>query len=406
MEKSIDNNSIDERVPKANNEGQEADKNERIIGANSATKENVSMVDNPVVNNNSISIKQDDNAFSNKNNHVKTSKNMANDSIQKPLVYPFIEENEDYIRIFIYNPEAGKEGDLIHFYDKTYWDLVGLYPEVDILDDIFPDDKDEYQALQKGGDDGDKDELSGPYKYFKGIIELFFKRNDKDKSISVIADTGDDKKAVSDANNDTNKNTVFDMYKDTTVEDDTDAKNTPPSLFGLNPVNPNTTLNADKKEDSKENQKDGVKEDAKQDNKPVSSPLDLVLSNEPSVKSDGNAIVLTFFPNDGFKFFVEVLESRNPDLDIDITQSKYKFKELDKIDKIKNKKSLSTDISVEEVFYINGKLIVLKGMLNINANGAVKVASNEIFIETKKEMSGFMMDKIKSFDVVNENPFF
>ena len=88
-----------------------------------------------------------------------------------------------------------------------------------------------------------------------------------------------------------------------------------------------------------------------------------------------------------------MIETRNPELDIDITLSKYKFKELEKIKMIKENKTLSTDISIKEVYYINGKLIVLKGALNTIENGGANTETNVVFIDVKTEIANFIPEK-------------
>jgi len=339
------------------------------------------------VSNEGESISQNTINENDSNQHLRTSprensyiKTLDDESIEKPSTYPFIEVNNEYIKIFIYNPDAGKEEDLIHFYNKSYWDLVGVYAEINVLSDIFADVK-EVAPTIKGGEGG----KSYPYTVFEGIINNLLGRKNTEPNADVQQNAAAESNIALEEN--TKKDEVFTKDTDKTAKnDDTHKDNTPSSLLSLNPVEPTPIV---------ETNKDQPKDSSDMPNNNATSIFSSIIQvNEPSMKTDGNAIILTFTPNTGFKSFKDVIESRNPDMDIDITQSRFKYKELEKIELIKEKKGISMDICVEEVFYINGNLIVLKGMLNTHSSGDVKMESTQTPIETKKEMSNFMMYNI------------
>jgi hypothetical protein len=75
------------------------------------------------------------------------------------------------------------------------------------------------------------------------------------------------------------------------------------------------------------------------------------------------SIIIRFTPNK-ITSLKTLITTRDPNTDIDITNDKLQYKELELIKTIKEKKQLTTDIYIEEVYYINGKLVVLKGVLN------------------------------------------
>lgn len=317
------------------------------------------------------------------------------DSFEKPLLtYPFIKESDDSIEIFIYNTDAGKEGDLIHFYDNSYWELVGLHPELEVSneriagansgnDRIFLNDI--TTNLQKGGDNenASKDESVGPYQYFQRFLSSIFKSKEDTTNNESIFSINKMKKSpektaevmtgMGDKTSPTNKDdgllyihpTVPDMNVSLTKQLKEEGANLQKSVFNTTatPVinttentNPANTIN---------NENNTIVTD--NNDNTISSLFEKSERNE-SVVNISNIIVLTFFPNQGIKPYKEVIEKRNQDIDIDITQSRYKFKEIEKLKMIKDTKKLAEDVSIEEVFYINGKIVVLKGMLNMTTN--------------------------------------
>ena len=75
-------------------------------------------------------------------------------------------------------------------------------------------------------------------------------------------------------------------------------------------------------------------------------------------------VIIRFSPIKQFTSLKTLMNKRNPETDIDITNDKFQYKEIEKILSIKEKKQVTTDFYIEEIYYINGKLVILKGILN------------------------------------------
>jgi hypothetical protein len=301
-------------------------------------------------------------------NTTNSTTSESKDSIEPPpLTYPFIKESDDSIKIFIYNTDAGKEGDLIHFYDNSYWELVGLHPDIEVSNDTVKHRDDIAPATQTGGNNENvnKDELDGPYGFFERFVTSIFKPTQQ-------PNTKPEPPPITEAKPEPPP--ITEENKETTPDDKSNT------LLSISPV---PVSSASPVEQGDDNQKGSS----------IASSISNLFSapdiKESGMNNDPNIIVLTFFPNQGIKPYKEVIETRNQETDIDITQTRYKFKELEKIKMIKDTKKLSVEVSIEEVFYINGKLVVLKGMLNTFSNDTAGVIPQNILIDVDTELSMF-----------------
>jgi hypothetical protein len=347
------------------------------------------------------------------------------DSIDPPpMTYPFIKESDDSIKIFIYNTDAGKEGDLTHFYDNSYWELVGLHPDVEVSKDTVKHRNDIATTTQKGGDNENtnKDEPDGPYQYFARFLSSIFKGKEQTtKSPLSFNKPIEDSKQTEPTykmKESPEAMTGFSGMKNTGTSSPVAKED---GLLYIHPTVPhqnvsltkqleeegahlqktvfNTTATkvintTDETNDTTDDHDTNIKDDRNITNNNVVNTISNIFdTNEsnPSVVNQPNIIVLTFFPNKGIKRYSDVIETRNQDTDIDITQSRFKFKELEKIKVIKDTKKLTEDVSIGEVFYINGKIVVLKGMLNTSTNRSENVEELKRYdlINVDAEISAF-----------------
>ena len=78
---------------------------------------------------------------------------------------PHILVGEGYIEFYIDNPEFGREKDLVPFYRTEYFELIGLQPEeIEIM-------KGEESFDSATGQKGGGDDIEGPYRYFAHVLD-------------------------------------------------------------------------------------------------------------------------------------------------------------------------------------------------------------------------------------------
>ena len=222
--------------------------------------------------------------------------------------------------------------------------------------------------LQSGGNDSNENSLTAPYKYFDYIfrnnpLTYIYNRINTSKKINstqhpeqIPSQTNNILNSLGFKKKEENDKVPYSYHSDPVNV---------PTLLSINPtvkkpingsIVQNTKVFDTIPEDVKEKSDELSEVDTKSDSETGSSP-------QQNVEQTVSNIVIRFTPNIEIVSLKKLFEERNPDIDIDINSSKFKYKELEKLKVIKEKKQLPY-IYIEEIYYINGKLIVLKGIYN------------------------------------------
>jgi len=229
------------------------------------------------------------------------------------------------------------------FYDENYWNLVGVTPEITIQN----------QPIQKGGENTNES-LTSPYKYFNYILKnnpislLLKKRNESPSFLESIGfkKINKEEKPYNYDSDPLHIPNALSMNP-TKIKETTGSLISPTHAFDINPEE---------------------------------------ISNDYRDKTTQSILIIKFIPNNGIISLENLIKTRDPNIDIDITQFKFKYKELEKIKNIKEKKKISDDIYLEEIYYINEKLVILKGILNDNysTKTIIDLSTNLSFFEHTK----------------------
>jgi len=337
IQKSIENerqNTINEGQ-NTNNEGQNTNNegqntNNEGQNTNNEGQNTVNEEQNKTSIDSNEEIKQDKSLESNiQNNNNLSSVKEINDNIEVTI---YIDGTDDYL----------------DFYDDEYWNIVQLKkPDIEIL---YSDEK--TNNLQKGGESGDiklDESLTGPYKYINYVfknnpIYRFFQRKDKET----------EKK--------TNIETELYSYTGTQKEKYHYEHDTFPSIIDINPTKPKSQTPIDPSYERTKEELFYMKPVDDLTQPPITKSV--TETNDDIVELKSTKTLILRFPLKKSPISLKkIMESRNPNIDIDITNSKFNYKEIERIQTIKQKKQL-TDIYLEEIYYINGKLLIFKGILN------------------------------------------
>jgi hypothetical protein len=282
----------------------------------------------------------------------------TNDSVN---LLPNIKITDDYIKCYINNTNYENQSDLTKFYDENYWNLIGLTPEITVQN-----------STQTGGggvdDENTNDPLSSPYKYFYYILKnnpvsLLLKKRETNKSPSPsflesvgFKKTEKEQKPYNYDSDPLHIPTALSMNP-TKIKEITGSLVSPTHVFDTNPEK---------------------------------------ISNEYLDKTPQSTLIIKFTPNNGIISLTELMKTRDLNIDIDITQYKLKYKELEKIKIIKEKKKISDDIFLEEIYYINEKLVILKGILNdTSTKTVIDLSSNLSLFEYTK--CGYNLNSITTW---------
>jgi hypothetical protein len=279
------------------------------------------------------------------------------------------------IRIQIPNPEMGKEGDLLHFYTEDYFNLVGIHPEIHV---------NSAENSQTGGGSGGENStpngetLTVPYKYFdyfmkNNPISLLFRNPPSawkpatPPPASAIQSPPSPKSFLETLGFAPKKNTTEpEIYKKsqtilsfnpTEVKQPTGTLTPTTGVFNATPTpvaNPTGTLTEKTHVfDSSPTEITPIE--------PVTSVSPSPVSPTPESQTPQISYIELIFHAKNIQSMEEIVLQRNPELDIELTPQKFKYNELYKIHLIKEKKH-TTDIFLNEIFYIDNILIILKGM--------------------------------------------
>ena len=269
----------------------------------------------------------------------------TNESIN---LLPNIKITDNYIEFYI---NYSNQPELPKFYDENYWNLIGLTPEITIQDQPTIHN----QPNQRGGENTN-DSLTLPYKYFHYIlknnpISLLLKKRNESSSPSFLKSFGFKKteKEEKPYNYDSDPLHIPNALSmnPTKIKETTGSLISPTHAFDINPEE---------------------------------------ISNDYHDKTTQSILIIKFTSNKGIISLENLMKTRDPNIDIDITESKFKYKELEKIKIIKEKKEISEDIYLEEIYYINEKLVILKGILNDNysTKTIIDLSTNLSFFENAK----------------------
>ena len=261
------------------------------------------------------------------NQSIETSNTEDNN---EPIETPStITVTNEYIEVVIVNPNYT-------FYDNQYWDIVGIKPSKLINKNSLTTVK------QTGGEGKTENNTTEPYGTFKYVFDYF--------------------------NGFINKITESTTKTKTPLENAglTFTKESKPYDFDIDPTGSltNSIINPTKPKDPV-----GTlipETDPQLFNTTSETDLSITTNSTPPPPTPPKTptLVIQFSPNKNFTSLKKLMETRNSDVDIDITSDKFQYKELEKLKIIKEKKQLTTDIYVEEIYYINGKLVLLTGVLN------------------------------------------
>lgn len=287
-----------------------------------------------------------------------------------------ISVDNGYIYVRISNPDAGKEGDLIHFYSEEYFNFIGIYPEIFLPNNHYKIKK---YPDQTGGNNTNTnyDDNSIPYKYFKHFFDGLMNvrkipHSANPNNVNSISPHKSGTCLPKLCNNNNINNVVN--------NDDIDSKSK--SIFDVNPtiphnpegnVLPNTHIF------------DIVKEEVIDD-------------TSQETNASMNTTILLKFKAKKIITLKSLLETRNPKINVTLTPyHKLTYLELNKIKAIKNMKKLNF-ISIDDVYYIDDFLIILKGMdglgLHNDDNADNNDKDNNLILNLKEDVNIFTDTKL------------
>jgi hypothetical protein len=323
--------------------------------------------------------KEEETNTSNKPNE-ETDKLFAETSNVKKIPQTPKEENpnititNEYIDVNIpYN--SGLE--LLKFYDDGYKRIINLQ-----FTRKTSTSKESIVLSQTGGGSyDDVDKLTYPFKYFVSGVNILFGLNKTKPDTEKTADL-------------TPTNILTPKYN---TEKPYNHENDPFSNQTTTFINP-VIVKEDQKKDLTKSTTDTftkVSNYFTPTNTPLTPPAPETPTPKPPTPETPTppetpaSIIIRFTPNK-ITSLKTLITTRDPNTDIDITNDKLQYKELELIKTIKEKKQLTTDIYIEEVYYINGKLVVLKGVLNNTSlpKTPIDLTSNiSVFENTKASFS-------------------
>jgi len=293
------------------------------------------------------SYNKDANEFDNKqplpssNDDVNIYSNKNNESLNSNLPHN-IKITNSYIEFTINNPNYGKESDLIKFYDKEYWDIVGLYPEVTIVIEGVKEEEQKKIGGEnsiKAEEEEEEKKLTVPYRYIHYILRgnpirsIFNYRasstqphpsSEPSRTLTILEKLGFKNKNESPYNYDNDPSPV-------------------PTLLTINPT---------------------VKKEVTTTLLPKSELFEMTPEKvlELETPSKNCLIKIKFTPNEGIESMAQIMTTRDMNIDIDVDEEGYKKKEKEKIERIMENKRIEKPLK-EEIYKISEKIVIIKGLM-------------------------------------------